>query len=184
MKKQNPQTKPMSIYEAITFYYTPLMKIASREYSKIHGQKDDDLYKDIAHDTMLKLCDIFSNITVTELMVKNYYCKAVRMNYLRELVTAEHKNKNRLEHDNISLIECNDESKIDFAIIEDDIKNHFQEDDYKIFFLFYQGLTLRELNEQYHINNSAYKVRKIKDYIIKKYNGYELKKKTKKHLSK
>jgi len=169
-----------SIYEAVTVYYSDLMAIASREYNKVHGYKDEDLYRDIAHDTLLRICDIFADINVTEILVKNYYCKAVRMNYLRELVTADSKNKERMIDDGISLVSYEKDEKIDFGVIIGEITKEFGERDTDIFIKFYSGYTQKELNEMYNINNSDYIIRKIKKYIQKHYDGYDLKKKRKK----
>lgn len=176
--------KEMSIYAAITYYYKDLMFIARREYYKIYSKKsrrnEDGEFKDIAHDTILKMCNTFDGIETTITHIKAYFCKAVKMNYIKDLISLKPKyvpsfSGNTSTDDNV----CANDSAIDFDYILSDVDSVFGKTDCRIYKEFYEGYTLRELDKTYGINNSAYIVRKIKAYVREKFPEYKPKRITK-----
>jgi hypothetical protein len=184
MYNQTPKkASNLTIYEAITYYYNDLMKIAEREYIKLFHDSDSDSYKDIAHDTMIRMCDIYGNVsTLTKNHVLSYYCKAVRTNYIRSLMYSYNKDKDDNEFDEsiYRLSEENEDSKIDYSIIIYEIEKRFGKDSLEQFSQFIKGYTLREINEEWNINNADYIVRKIRDFIKENFSGYSIHRKKKK----
>lgn len=167
-----------NIYEAMVFHYAELMKIARREYYHVYSNKiksDEDSFKDVAHDTLLKMCNIFGKSKTTLKHIKAYFCKAVRMNYVKELISLKPEYVDVLPTVSSAFDDGSSDSKIDYSIILSDVEAEFGKQDCDIYVKFYQGYKLRELDDEYHIRNSAYVVRKIKDFIKENYNGYKLK---------
>jgi hypothetical protein len=179
------KTSNLNIYEAITYYYNDLMKIAEREYIKLFHDSDNDSYKDIAHDTMIRMCDIYGNVqSLTKNHVLSYYCKSVRTNYIRNLMYSYNKDRDDGEFDEsiYKLNEENNDSKIDYDIIIYDIERKFGKDSLQQFSEFVQGYTLREINEKWNINNADYIIRKIREYIKTNFDGYNINRKKKKNV--
>jgi hypothetical protein len=179
------KTSNLNIYEAITYYYNDLMKIAEREYIKLFHDSDNDSYKDIAHDTMIRMCDIYGNVqSLTKNHVLSYYCKSVRTNYIRNLMYSYNKDRDDGEFDEsiYKLNEENNDSKIDYDIIIYDIERKFGKDSLQQFSEFVQGYTLREINEKWNINNADYIIRKIREYIKANFDGYNINRKKKKNV--
>lgn len=178
LKINNKANATITIYEAITYKYAELMKIAEREYYHIHSKKEksgEDSFKDIAHDTLLKMCNIFDNAKTTLKHIKAYFCKAVRMNYIKELISLKPEYVDVLP-DAKFLAETNSPTyAIDYNIILSDVESNFDKNDCDIYVKFCQGYKLRELDDEYHIHNSAYIIRKIKSFIKESYPGYKLK---------
>jgi hypothetical protein len=181
------KTQNLNIYEAITYYYNDLMKIAEREYIKLFHTTDNDSYKDIAHDTIIRMCDIYANVTnLTKNHVLSYYCKAVRTNYIRDLMYAYNKDRDNDDFDEsiYKINESNEDSKIDYSIIIYEIEKRFGKDSLEQFSQFIKGYTLREINQQWNINNADYIVRKIRDFIKENFNGYSLNRRKNKKIVK
>lgn len=180
MRKITPKNKAnasTTIYEALVFHYAELMKIAKREYYHVYNNKtksEEDSFKDIAHDTLLKMCKIFDKSETTLKHIKAYFCKAVRMNYVKELISLKPECVDVLP--NISSFDADSSNfVIDNNIILSDIETEFGKQDCDIYLKFYQGHKLRELDEEYHIRNSAYIIRKIKNFVTKRYPEHKAK---------